>query len=233
MGAHAIAPEPAGARQLEMPGERAVGGEQQQAFGVEVEPPDRDHARQLRRQRLEHGLAPLRILVAGDEALRLVVAPEPRQSRLGERLAVHRDDVPRRHDDGRRGQHLAVDGDAALTDPRLGVAARAEPRMGDGLGDPHRLGGFRHGRRGGASPLTLPFLYAHFVSHDEAEACRCDESKQAAHGSRFRRGRGRRRARRGADRRRAGERRRRGAGARRQPHARASGIRPPMPSCWR
>ena len=98
MGAHAIAPEPAGAWQLQMPGERAVGGEQQQPFGVEVEPPHRDHARQIGRQRLEHGLPPLRILVAGDEALRLVVAPQPRQSRLGEGLAVHRDDVAGRHD---------------------------------------------------------------------------------------------------------------------------------------
>src|SRR5512143_1132075 len=44
--AHAIAPEPARARQLEMPRELAIGREQQQALGVDVEPPDRNDARQ-------------------------------------------------------------------------------------------------------------------------------------------------------------------------------------------
>ena len=44
--AHAIAPQPAGRRQFQRAGEPAVVGQQQQPFGVEVEPADADQPRQ-------------------------------------------------------------------------------------------------------------------------------------------------------------------------------------------
>src|SRR6185437_13006237 len=50
MDAHAIAPEPTARRQLERARELAVVGQQQQPFRSEIEPADRDDARQLRRQ---------------------------------------------------------------------------------------------------------------------------------------------------------------------------------------
>ena len=205
----------------------AVGGEQQQPLGVEVEPPDRDHAWKLRRQRLEHRLPPLRVLVAGHEPLRLVVAPQPRRFGLRQRLAVDGDLVGRAHDMGRRLEHRAVDRDPALADPPLSVAPRAEACMRHGLGDAHRL---RRLYRRGLRPLTLLPASAQFRPHDERDACRCGEPKQAAHGSRLRRGRGRRHLGRGSHRRRGGERVRRGAGQSRQPHASSSAIRPPTPS---
>ena len=83
---HAVAPQPAGARQLQMPRKLAVVGEQQKPFGIEIEPPHRDHAGKLGRQCLEHGLPALRVLVAGHEPLRLMVAPQPRRLGLGSDL---------------------------------------------------------------------------------------------------------------------------------------------------
>src|ERR1700756_1313526 len=47
MRAHAVAPEPTSAWQLEMPREPTVGGKQQEALRVDVEASDRNHARQI------------------------------------------------------------------------------------------------------------------------------------------------------------------------------------------
>src|SRR5690606_37315822 len=55
-------------------GDLAVGGQQQQAGGVDVQPADGDPARTLQaRQRLEHGRAAFGILAGGDLAHRLAV----------------------------------------------------------------------------------------------------------------------------------------------------------------
>ena len=45
--AHAVTPQPAGRGQFEDAGERAVIGEQQQPFGIEIEPADADQAGQV------------------------------------------------------------------------------------------------------------------------------------------------------------------------------------------
>src|SRR5216684_2151384 len=137
--AHAIAPEPTAHRQLQRARQLAVIGEQQQPFRSEVEPADRDHPRQLRRQAIEHRRAAPLVAMRGDEAGGLVIAPEPRRLRRGEGLAVDAD-VARLGDRERRaGQHLAVDGDAAFGDPALGIAARAQPGARQPLGDPLSL----------------------------------------------------------------------------------------------
>ena len=91
--AHAVAPEPAGRGKLQHAREPAVIGEEQQALGVDVEPADRHHARQVRRKRGEDRRPALRVAVGGDEALRLVEEPEPRALARGERLAVDLDAV--------------------------------------------------------------------------------------------------------------------------------------------
>src|SRR5581483_7358979 len=56
--AHAVAPQPAGRRQLQHPRQPAVIGEQQQALAVDVEPANADEARQPLRQGAENGRAP-------------------------------------------------------------------------------------------------------------------------------------------------------------------------------
>src|SRR3546814_6521974 len=58
--AHAVAAQPAARRQLQLPLEGAIVGQQQQAFRVDVEPADRLQARQLGGQAVEHRGAALR-----------------------------------------------------------------------------------------------------------------------------------------------------------------------------
>ena len=94
--AHLVAPDPAARRQLERAREPAVIGEEQQPLRIEVEPPDRDDARQLRRQMREDRVATALVAVRRDESGRLVIAPQPRPLALGQRLAVDPDVVARR-----------------------------------------------------------------------------------------------------------------------------------------
>ncbi len=63
-------------------GEVAVVGEQEQAFGVEVEAPDGIHVLAHAFEQREHGRPPLRIGSRGDEALRLVEQDIARLLRL-------------------------------------------------------------------------------------------------------------------------------------------------------
>ena len=74
----------AGRGQLELALELAVGGEQQQPLGVQVEPADRHHPRQALGQAVVDGRAALGVALGGQQPGRLVVAE---QARRGRRLA--------------------------------------------------------------------------------------------------------------------------------------------------
>ena len=141
MGADPVTAQPAGRRQLQMARQGAVGGQQQEAFRIEVETADRYHARHVLGHRLEDGRASLGIAMGGHAAARLVIAPHAGCFRFAHRLAVDLDPVGRTHGHRRRRQRLAVQDDAALGDPALGVAARAEAGPCHGLGDPHLAAG--------------------------------------------------------------------------------------------
>ena len=149
MRAHAVAAQPARRGQFQHAREAAVVGEKDQALGVDVEPADRDDARQVRRKRLEDRRAPLGVLRGGDEAARLVEREQARALRRAQRLAVDAHVVGLADVEGGAGQHLAVDGDAPLGDPGLGVAARAQARprhhLGDALTVAHVFVLLRHG----------------------------------------------------------------------------------------
>ena len=93
LGPHPVLAHPAGRGQLQPPLQRAVVGQQQQPLGIEVEPPDADHPRHLRRQMREHRVAALLVALDGDEPDRLVVAPQPRRLGRRQRLAVDGDRV--------------------------------------------------------------------------------------------------------------------------------------------
>ena len=145
-GARFIAAAPAGGGQLQMARQIAVGGDQQQALGVVIQPANGNHPGQAVRQGLEHGFAPFRVLVAGDQSARLVIAPQAHRLRHRQGLAVNQDavfgaDIQRRAVDA-----PAVDADLAVKDQFLGVAARTHARPGDHLGDAH---GFAWSRLGG------------------------------------------------------------------------------------
>ena len=92
-GAHAVAPQPAGRRQLQRTGEPAVVGEQQQSFGVQVEPADADQPRQAFGQRAEDGRAAVRVSRGGDQPTRLVEQEDARSLALRQGLAVDADAV--------------------------------------------------------------------------------------------------------------------------------------------
>src|SRR4029077_9535258 len=58
---HAVATQPAVSGHFQYPRKPAIIGEQQQSFGIDVEPADADQPRQALRQRAENRIAPLRI----------------------------------------------------------------------------------------------------------------------------------------------------------------------------
>ena len=145
MGADAIAPQPAGVGQFERARQPAVIGQQQQALGVEIEPADRDQPRQAFRQIVEHRRPPFGVGMGGHQAARLVIHEQPRALARRQRLAVDGDDVVGGDVERRRIDDAAVDGDAALHDPFLGIAARGEAGARHHLGD--ALAGFLFARR--------------------------------------------------------------------------------------
>ena len=134
-GADPVAPEPAGGRKLELAGKLAVIGQQQQAFAVEVEAPDRDDARHLLGQPVEDGRPPPRVAVGDEQSGRLVIAPQPRPLGLWQRPAVDQHVVLRTDIDRRRGQDGAIEAHPALGNEPLGIAARAQPGPRHDLGD--------------------------------------------------------------------------------------------------
>src|SRR5690606_1961831 len=117
-------------------GQLAVGGQQQQAGGVEVQAADRDPARALQpRQRFEHGRPALGILAGGDLALGLVVQQHRRWLAQGggdEGLAVELDAVAAAYRLADLGD-FAIDPDQALGDALLEGAAGTEPGLGQHL----------------------------------------------------------------------------------------------------
>ena len=134
--AHAIAPQPPGRRQLERAREPAVIGEQQQAFGGEIEPADADQARQVLRQRAERwsaGPADRRAWSPARAACDRGTAACARAPGSGLPSTTIRSRA--RHVERGRGDLLAVDRDAPGRDPRLGLAPRGKPGARDDLGD--------------------------------------------------------------------------------------------------
>lgn len=135
MGAHAVTAQPAGGRQFERPRQAAVIGQQQQAFGIDVEATDRKNPRQTFRQVVEHGGTAFRIGIGRHQAAGLVVEPQARALDAADRHAIDFDLVVQRHVDDRRVENLAVQGDAAVEDHPLDVAARRHAGAGEYLGN--------------------------------------------------------------------------------------------------
>jgi hypothetical protein len=157
-------------------GQLAVGGEQQQAGGVDVEAADRDPARALQRgQRLEDGRPAFRVFAGGDLAFRLVVDQHARridQRARDEGLAVQLDLVAA--GDAHAGaRDLAVDLDQAVGDALLQRAARAQAGLRQHLVqaflDARCSGGFRRGLCLQAQRAAGGFVFlAHCFCSDDA-----------------------------------------------------------------
>ena len=149
MSAHAIAAQPAGGGQLQHAGQTAVVGEQQQAFGVDVEAANRDHARQIAWQILEDRRATFGIVIRCHGAAQFVEHKQARALPRPDGAPVHAHAVGLLHVESRAVERLAVDGDAAVGDPAFGVAARAKAHAGHHFSDTLAFGRvfFRRSRR--------------------------------------------------------------------------------------
>ena len=135
IGAHAVAPHPAGLGQFQHPREAAVIGHEQQALGIDVEAANSHQPRQLGRQSGEDGGPPLGVAVSRHEPARLVEEEEPGALAPAQRFAVHNNLVAGSDVESRAGQHHAIDHNAPLRDPALRVAARAQAGARHHLGD--------------------------------------------------------------------------------------------------
>src|SRR3984893_11946474 len=135
MHPHLVAPQPSRRRQFEAARERTVVGQQQQSLGIEIEAAHRNHPWQLLGQRVEDGRPALLIAMRGDEPGRLVIAPQARPIRRGQRRAVDPDIVRRGDRHCRGGQHVTIDRNPPGDDPALGVTPRAQPSARQQFGD--------------------------------------------------------------------------------------------------
>lgn len=135
MDADAITPQPAGGRQFQHARQPAIIGEQQQAFGVDVQPSDRHQPRQFGRQHVEHRLAAFGVAVGGHQAGRLVEQEQACPFDRRDLGVVEMDDVGWQDVEGWRWKHLAIDLDAASGDQLLGVTTRGDAGTGQALGD--------------------------------------------------------------------------------------------------
>ncbi len=133
--AGAVAALDAGGGQFELALELAVGGEQEQPLGVQIEPADRHHARQALGQPVVDGGTALGIALGGEQASGLVIAEQAGWSRRLDRLAVDGDAVQRGEQGGRLLDRLAVDRDPPVLDHPLDFAARGDAGAGEQLGD--------------------------------------------------------------------------------------------------
>ncbi len=135
MGPHTITAQPACGRQFHHAREATIIGEQQQAFGVDIEAAHCHDARQIIRQGIENRRATLRVIGGGDKATRLVEQPEPCALPLRQGAAIDQHLVLIGHIDSRGGEHLAIQHNAASLDPLFRLAARAQAHTSQDTGN--------------------------------------------------------------------------------------------------
>ena len=108
---HAILPQPAGRWQFQLSFHRAVIGQQQQTFGIQVQPPNGHHTGQFGWQIVKYGGSAQLILRRCHPPGRLVIKPHARRLRLGQRFAIYSDFVLVGHVQRGAVDLLAVHGD--------------------------------------------------------------------------------------------------------------------------
>ena len=140
--------QPAGRGQFQLAFQRAVIGQQEQPFGIQVQPPHAHHPRHVLGQGVENRGAALFVARSADDAGGLVIEPKPRRFGRGQGLSVHQNPVARPDVQRRRGDHRAIHPDAALRDHHLRIPARGKARTRQHLGDAlaRRGGGCGFGR---------------------------------------------------------------------------------------
>jgi hypothetical protein len=183
MRPNAVAAQPAGGGQLQNPRQAPVVGQQDEPFGIDVEAPNGDDARQVLGQIVEDRRAALGVARGRHQAARLVVEEQSRALGRGEGLAVDAHVVARAHIEGGAHELHAVDDDAALGDPALRVAPRAEAGARHRLGDALALAFFAWGRaRRVEDAAAGPVARAGLCLIDHGHSC---QALRSAWGRRF------------------------------------------------
>ena len=126
VGAGAVSAHDARPRQLELPLELTVVGEEQKPFGHEVEAPDRHQPRQAGRQMIVDRRAALRVVRGRDRPLRLVETVKARGLCRADRAAVDGDSGNIIDQCRRRRELFAIERDAALDDHSFDLAPRGD-----------------------------------------------------------------------------------------------------------
>ena len=135
MHAHPVATLQGIRRQFEISRQAAIVREQQQAFAVQVEPADADHARKPGRQMGKHRRTIFFVAHGGHQTGGLVIQKQARRFRGRQRSAVHENPVVWPNGERRCVQHFSVDAHAPVGNPPFGIAARAQSSACDDLGD--------------------------------------------------------------------------------------------------
>ena len=124
---HAIFAQPAGRGQFQLAFERAIIGQQQQPFGIQIKPPHAHHARHVGGQGIVNCGAALLVAGGSDQARGLVIKPQARRFGRGQGRAIYGDAVLWAHIQRGARDHLAIHGHAAGGNQRLGFAAAGAP----------------------------------------------------------------------------------------------------------
>ena len=125
-----VAAAPAVGWEFQRAGKPSVVGQQEQPFGIEVEPSDGDDARQAGGKVRKNGVAPFFVFVGGNEPGRLVVEPKAGFVFRFDSFTVEEHGFGAVDQKGRRGYGFAVDGDAPLFYQFFGFAAGADAGAG-------------------------------------------------------------------------------------------------------
>ena len=129
----------AGGGQFELAFQPAVRRHQQQAFGVEIEPPDRHEPRQPFGQLVVDGRPALGIAFGGQQPGGLVIAEQAGGGGGLDRIAVDGHARQRGEDGGGRFDRDAVDRDPAFRDHPFDLAAGCDAGARQQLGDALRI----------------------------------------------------------------------------------------------
>ena len=130
-GANAIFTVPGGGRQFECAGQSTIIGQQQQTFRGQIEATDGDHPAHILGQAIKHGGATFGIGMGGDQARRLVIAPQLGGLGGVDGLAVNLDLFLAGDLEGRGVELFAVHLYPAVLDHALDLAPRGDSGPGE------------------------------------------------------------------------------------------------------
>jgi len=135
MRPYPISAQPTGVGQFKDARKAPIIGQQQQALGGNVEPPDRQYTRQRVRQFIEHRRPAFRVAIGRHQPGRLVV--EPKACSLGrrQRISIDLNAVGCGDDNCRRCKHASIEAHTPRSNPGFSFTSGTKACAGDPLCD--------------------------------------------------------------------------------------------------